>query len=326
MVVINIEDDNSVDVSVIVITYNQSKYIRQALDSILMQKVNFKYEILVGDDASTDGTQEILQEYADKYPGLFKLVLRNENVGATKNAYDILIKASGNYLATLEGDDYWTDENKLQIQYDFMEHNQEFVGCTHKFKIVDENNIPYKKQKLNWVKQKKIFSLDDFQGLYLPGQPSTFFRRNLFLSSNYDFSALYKLHPLIGDRTLMLYFLLQGDFYCINKKLSAYRKVGLKTGKNITALVYRGNPCLDEYNFTCNLEEYALKEFNKKINLKQRKRDIFSTSIIKIIKNPSKDNIYIGWKILELSEDYIGNISNLPIYILKKFIKRVIYR
>ena len=149
MIIIKIEHEDSIGVSVVVITYNQSNYIRKALDSILMQKVSFKYEILVGDDASTDGTQEILCEYAQKYPKLFKIVLRKENIGATQNIYELLCKANGIYLATLEGDDYWTDEKKLQIQYEFMQENSKYIGCTHKFDIVDKSGGVIKNQKLN---------------------------------------------------------------------------------------------------------------------------------------------------------------------------------
>ncbi|MBY6933615.1 glycosyltransferase family 2 protein [Clostridium botulinum] len=315
------ENDN-IEVSVIVITYNQSQYIRQAIDSILMQKVNLKYEILVGDDASTDGTQEILKEYADKYPYLFKLTLREENIGATKNAYDILTKAKGRYLATLEGDDFWTDKSKLQIQYDFMEKNIEYVGCTHKFNIVDENNVPYKNKRLNWVKQKEVFTINDFEGIYLPGQPSTFFRKNLFLTSEHDYSVSYKIHPLIGDRTLMLSFLLEGNFYCIDKNMGAYRVSSSSKSTNVTSLIYKNNACIEEYNITCKLEKYAFNEFNKRLSFSKHKRDIFTSSLINIIKRPTKENFYISYKIFKQSDDYVGSIVNIPIYIIKKILRR----
>ncbi|NFH91446.1 glycosyltransferase family 2 protein [Clostridium botulinum] len=315
------ENDN-IEVSVIVITYNQSEYIRQAIDSILMQKVNFKYEILVGDDASSDGTQEILKQYAEKYHYLFKLTLREENVGATKNAYDILTKAKGKYLATLEGDDFWTDKSKLQIQYDFMEKNTDYVGCTHKFNIVDENNVPYKNKRLNWVKQKEVFTINDFEGIYLPGQPSTFFRKNLFKNSMYDYSVLYKLHPLISDRTAMLYFLLQGNFFCLNKNMSIYRISSLGQGKNITSLIYNKNVCKVEYRFTCDLEKYSMKEFEVKLNFAKRKRDIFASSILHVLKKISKENFHISYYIFRDSKDYIKNILNIPIYVINKILKR----
>ena len=100
-------------VSVIVLTYNHEKYIRQALDSILMQRVDFQYEILVGDDASTDSTQEILKEYDRNYPGKSRLFLRESNLGPTKNSYELLVSAKRDYPATCEGADYWKPFNVL---------------------------------------------------------------------------------------------------------------------------------------------------------------------------------------------------------------------
>ena len=91
--------------SIAVITYHQENYIRQALDSILMQNVNFKYEIIIGEDCSQDNTRIILLEYHEKYPNRFQLILRDKNVGATKNLYDVLMNCHGKYIALLDGDD-----------------------------------------------------------------------------------------------------------------------------------------------------------------------------------------------------------------------------
>src|SRR5687767_5513291 len=92
-------------VSVDMITYNHAPYIAQALDSVLMQKVSFDYEIVIGDDCSTDGTTEILRDYQRRYPDRFKPVLREKNIGASKNATDVLRRLTGEYVACLEGDD-----------------------------------------------------------------------------------------------------------------------------------------------------------------------------------------------------------------------------
>jgi glycosyltransferase involved in cell wall biosynthesis len=117
-------------VTVACITYNHAPFIKQCLDGFLMQKVNFDYEIVVNDDASTDNTQEVLKEYHNKYPDKIKLILRTENlysIGVTKIFYHTIIKHSkAKYIATCEGDDYWTDEYKLQKQIDFLEANPEY--------------------------------------------------------------------------------------------------------------------------------------------------------------------------------------------------------
>ena len=136
-------EQDEIKVSVIVITYNHEKYIRKALDSILMQKVDFKYEILVGDDASIDSTPEIIREYKEKYPEYFNISLREKNLGGTRNSYELMMMAKGDYIANLEGDDYWIDENKLQKQVDFLEKHDNFVGCVSDFMYVDEKCNPY---------------------------------------------------------------------------------------------------------------------------------------------------------------------------------------
>ena len=117
--------------SVGILTYNHENYIRQCLDSVLMQVVDFEYEIIVGDDASTDGTKEMLQQYQRNYPDKFVLLLGDDNQGISANYKRVLQNCHGKYIALCEGDDYWTAEDKLQKQVDFLESHHEygFVGA-----------------------------------------------------------------------------------------------------------------------------------------------------------------------------------------------------
>ncbi|MCS6103224.1 glycosyltransferase [Clostridium botulinum] len=316
------ENDN-IEVSVIVITYNQSEYIRQAIDSILMQKVNFKYEILVGDDASSDGTQEILKQYAEKYPQLFKLILRKDNVGATKNIYELLIKAKGKYLATLEGDDFWTYNNKLEEQYNLLEKNKQFIGCTHKFTIVNHNSISIKKQKLNWVKQKDIFTIDDFRGIVLPGQLSTWFFKNIFKENKYE--LISQVHRLISDRSIMMVILLNGDFKLINKNMGAYRSfVEFKNKTKCTNILYNKNydKIKQEIDITKKNEQIALEYFNKRYEFLDYRRQIFFDSIIMFLRRPSIEricDIYNSWN---YTKNKFVSILYIPINLFRKLYYR----
>ena len=119
---------SNIEVSVCIITYMHEKYISQALDSVFMQKTNFDFEVIVGEDASTDGTREILLEYKEKYGDKLVLVLHDENVGVSKNSISVQKKVRGKYIASLEGDDFWTDEYKLQKQYDILEKYPQYSG------------------------------------------------------------------------------------------------------------------------------------------------------------------------------------------------------
>ena len=107
-------------VSVWIITYNQERYIREALDSALAQKTDFYYEIVIGEDCSTDSTRQILLEYKSKYPKIITLLLHDKNIGMIANQNKTFYACQAPYIALLEGDDYWNDPYKLQKQYDAM--------------------------------------------------------------------------------------------------------------------------------------------------------------------------------------------------------------
>lgn len=126
-------------VSICCITYNQEKYIAEALEGFLMQKTDFNYEIIIGDDCSTDGTGNIIKDYCERYPGKIQLLTKDANEGALKNILRTLNKATGKYIAMCDGDDYWTDPKKIQMQVDFMENHPDSLICCHYSRVIDEN-------------------------------------------------------------------------------------------------------------------------------------------------------------------------------------------
>jgi glycosyltransferase involved in cell wall biosynthesis len=131
--------DSNIMVSVNCVTFNHKDYIRQALDSFLMQKTNFEFEILVHDDASTDGTGEILKEYEKKYPGKVLPLIQTENqysqgIDNISGAFNFP-RARGKYIFMCDGDDYWVSPDKMQKQVDYMEANPECTLCIHSAKI-----------------------------------------------------------------------------------------------------------------------------------------------------------------------------------------------
>lgn len=125
--------------SIICITYNQKDYIKQCLDGFIMQKTNFEFVAYIGDDCSTDGTIEIIQEYEQKYPNIIKGIYHNQNVGVNQNLLDVMSKCNTRYVAICEGDDYWTDPYKLQKQVDYLEEHSEYSACFHPVRIKWEN-------------------------------------------------------------------------------------------------------------------------------------------------------------------------------------------
>jgi glycosyltransferase involved in cell wall biosynthesis len=127
-------------VSVVSPTYNQEKYIRETLDGFINQKTDFNFEIIVADDCSTDDTPQIIEEYAKAYPGIVKPIIRKKNIGVAANFSGALKATRGKYIALCEGDDYWTDPEKLQLQVDFLDNNSDYALCFHPVKVIFEND------------------------------------------------------------------------------------------------------------------------------------------------------------------------------------------
>ena len=134
-------DKENIVVSVLCTAYNHEKYIRQCLDSFVMQKTNFKFEVIVHDDASTDNTANIIREYENKYPDIIKPIYQKENQYSKGVSLSKIIcaKCRGKYVAFCEGDDFWTDELKLQKQVDALENNTECKCCVCTVRDVDED-------------------------------------------------------------------------------------------------------------------------------------------------------------------------------------------
>ncbi len=134
---------NDVEVSVICNAYNHGKYIRDALNGFVMQKTDFRYEVLVHDDASTDNTADIIREFEAKYPDIIKPIYQKENQYSKDvwitDVYQVR-RSAGKYLAICEGDDYWTDPDKLQKQYDALESHPEIDICVHASTLVNASD------------------------------------------------------------------------------------------------------------------------------------------------------------------------------------------
>lgn len=125
--------------SVCVRTHDQKRFIREAMDSVLRQHKTFPYEIIVSDDASSDGTVEILKEYQDAHPDKVRLLLSETNIGGPENLKRVIEASNAKYITCLDGDDFYTDEYKLQKQVDFLEAHAEYAACFHNTWYADEN-------------------------------------------------------------------------------------------------------------------------------------------------------------------------------------------
>lgn len=128
-------DERRPTVSVCCITYNHERFLAQAIESVLMQETDFEVELLIGEDCSTDTTRAIAQAYEQRYPGRIQVLTPNANLGIMRNLMATFAASKGEYIAFLEGDDYWTDTTKLQRQVDALRANGHCALCCHDAEI-----------------------------------------------------------------------------------------------------------------------------------------------------------------------------------------------
>jgi glycosyltransferase involved in cell wall biosynthesis len=241
-------------VSVCMITYNHEKYIAQAIDSVLMQKTNFDYELVIGEDCSTDRTREILVQYHEKYPDKIKLVLNEKNSGAAKNFVNCYSSCTGDYIALLEGDDLWTSLYKLQTQKDFLDENLDCISCFHRSHIIDENGSLLDKEKyiLPPRFQKTFTTPDILQYNFIP-TASVIFRSGPVKKIPDEL-----LHFWFLDWSLNILLTQYGKIGFIDEVMSAYRK----TPQGMSA---RTNNC-QKYQDTISVLNFFNNYFNFKYN------------------------------------------------------------
>lgn len=288
-------DQSKIDISIIVITYYHENYIAQALDSILAQETNLRLEVLVGDDASQDRTPEIIREYAVRYPDLIHPILRPENLGANKNYWDLIRRSRGQYIAVLEGDDFWLDPQKLQKQWEFLQAHPEYIAHGSKCLMIDENGQPDYTRSPHFVRNKKVFTLEDLITYWdLPAQVSALMYRNIYLDMKpEEYAILYQAHPIVGDKTEILLLLSHGPVYCCNEIMSCYRFVIKKGGHNWFSIHHDNQYWqYDGFIYPCRLEKWARKYLHLNQHLGNRKDYHFCSFVEDLVRKPSLKRLH----------------------------------
>ena len=289
-------------VSVAVITYRQERYISQAMESVLMQRLSVPWEVVVGEDASPDATRDILLNIQKRWPDRIRLFLREKNVGATRNLYEVLFHCRGRYIALLEGDDYWTDPEKLQKQADFLESHPQYIACAHRCLFVDQQGNPTPDKRVNeWFFDGERYTYQQFQNREMPGQNGTLMMRNLFLNPRFDYRILYQAHPVVGDRTLHLLLSAQGDVYCMKDVMGCYRFVQQEGAPNWVARTQHQNLLDGRVGYLCALEEYSHSVLKLPLCFDKVKRDYYGQAFCKLLRHPTRDNLSVVRNILFMS-------------------------
>ena len=212
-------------VSIYVPTFNHENYITQALDSILMQQTEYSYEVLIGEDCSTDNTRQVVKDWQAAHPDeRFVFFYRQNNMHKAEisNALDLKLRCKGKYLICLEGDDFWTDPMKLQKQVSFLETHPDYYAVAHNCTVVGEDSQPNGETYPQCKDEEYTFQ--HYGNNILPGQFTTLLARNYMTDPEMDQTLLHqRLGP--GDRHVYFSLLFHGRIHCMQQTMSAYRHI-----------------------------------------------------------------------------------------------------
>lgn len=281
---------NDIMVSIFCITYNHGLYIRDAIEGFLMQKTNFKYEIIIHDDASEDNTAEIIKEYEQNYPGLIYGIYESHNQwGCHFPVLDWIIElqkqhCKGKYIASCEGDDYWIDMQKLQLQVDYMENHPECMMSIHDGLDVDCRN--------NIIKSKSLYAKDCIirpeeiitqRHVKVPSA-SMFYRRSMLEIKGFFLQAG------IGDYPCLLYCMEKGTIYYFSRIMSVYRFCHKDSWSESISqdVVARVIQLVLTIKFLRQYNEYSGKKYEYSIKVKIQ---ICVDDVIDTLGNQNLDNV-----------------------------------
>lgn len=210
------------EVDVTLLCYNHAKYLRQCLDSIIEQNTTFLFRIIIGDDCSSDGSQDIIMEYSKRYPNIIVPILNEHNVGVSQNSLQISLVATSKYVVGGESDDFFTDKNRLQKQYDFLELHHEYVAVGCNYYNVDPNGENPYRGMLKW-QVNRAYKMNTFlrRGFVIHG--NTIMRRNVFPVYDERYRELRLCVPTMGDVISRALLYDKGDIFCLPDVMHAHR-------------------------------------------------------------------------------------------------------
>ncbi len=299
-------------VSVCCMAYNHGNYIRQTLDSFLMQKTNFPFEILVHDDASQDNTAEIIREYEANYPDKIKAVCQTQNLYLQEKTGDRLFlfpMVQGKYVAICEGDDYWTDENKLQKQADFLDSHPDYTVCFHGVKKIFEDGsqpeIVYPTEEMMKGRTTLTF-LDELQFNYI--QTNSVMYRWIFDRENNKAEEKIPEKIMPSDWFLHLMHAYKGKIGYLPEVMAVYRKhpAGLFADYNEAPDIILSCCGVAHLNFYIELE----KMFPEYLKYGGRKNTL--ACAFKVFSSFAKNSDFKQMqKVLQLCPDFLEYMSGI---------------
>jgi len=325
-------------VSIRCLVYNHEPFLRQCLDGFMMQQTTFPFEAIVHDDASTDGSAAIIREYAEKYPDIIKPIYETENQyskhdGSIRRAMDAVMHPESKYIATCEGDDYWTDPNKLQIQVDFLESHPDYFVTSHDIsvyneetKIMDERgrerfmDLTY--EEYNGI-EYHTFTKDDYFKIWFMHTVSMVRRKEPYIDKD-----VRMRYPIYYDYIDFYYIIKKGKCAFLKNIMATYRrhKNGVSTGSRL--VTWNSNYLKNNYIlFNIEKERLVLPDLNSMFvslfieYLHEKNYNGALNALYQHQKNISTNNtIYCFWLLFRRFVEIISNgITGMNKYeVLKK--------
>lgn len=244
--------------SIAIMAYNHENYIEKAIRSVLEQNIDFDYEVWINEDCSTDKTRDIIKKLEPELPDNFHVIYREKNIGARASFQDIYYnRLKGEYFATLEGDDYWNNHDKISIQVRFLDEHPEYMATAHNVEVVDENGdeiVGYKYPEC----KKKEYTLTDFQKGILSGQTASMVCRNFYANKKYK--SFWCSVKWAGDAPKNFVLASYGKIKCFQERWSAYRYV-TNSGSSYSATFVKDKDMENRYlTYHKELYEYAIND------------------------------------------------------------------
>jgi len=320
------ENGAPVMVSVMVATYNQEKFIGQTLASIVAQQTDFRFEVIVGEDCSTDGTRAVVEEYAARYPDIVRPIYHATNQGATQNGLACLRLARGKYLACCDGDDFWCDVHRLQYEVDYLEQHPEYIAVNSRCRVVDDAGQEIQLEQIGarvqfWASEAGEFTLADFTAWRMPGHNSALLYRNIFLQHPEDMELYPYASPIVGDRTTVFLLVLYGKIRCLDRVVSCYR-FRTDPGRTNFMAVYKNQNRKDaDFLMLRRLEKWAWAHKQVQLDLSTVKKDRLAGAVVTLLRQPSWHNIVVVGRII----GYSGEPLRYGWYVLKALALKTYY-
>lgn len=310
---------DQIDVSVCIVTYYHEKYIKQALDSVLMQKTRFRYEIVVSDDCSQDGTMDIVRQYDREHPGVFRINHNETNVGIAPNVYKARCMCQGRYIIEMAGDDYWIRDDVIEKKAAFLDKNENYFGISSRY----EMRRDFETEGLAYPDIRECNRKYSFDGLSRGEKVNNrgLMMRNKWLTEDgRKFFEKGLEYGSVEDAVDRFLFLKQGDIWVSDDITEVYRQVSGGSNYNST---HSEIEILTEY-VTTNNKLYKI--FGDSVNFRKLYVRQFAPVIFKVIFDEEYKKLY-----LSIPEEYrIPQLKSVGFHSFSGWIKykmgRVVYK